>query len=210
MKLVIFSYSTLFLLFFSCGNTPQEEALRLCNKAVFLIANNPDTTKVLKAIQLLDKATDIQPDYYVAYDNKFAFQCELDLIDDAFCTLKNMERLKPESPDLKTTLGAFYEYYKKDTIRAMNKYNEANLLYKLILDTLNPDFRNYEFIITDYAFNLKLLKEDAEANQVLHDCFGNDIKDFIDTFMVKRTREEVLKWKYFTPNGIILGGDVSN
>ena len=137
MKLIILPFFISCLLFSACGTKAQEnnynKKAKQLNDSAIAMGLLGDTAKVMAAIQLLNEATNIQPDYYLAYWNKLAFQCQLGLMDDVFTTLKIMEQISPENPDLKTRLGVFYERYKKDAIQAQVKYNEAEVLPNLNL-----------------------------------------------------------------------------
>ena len=203
MKLIVNPFLICFLLLSGCCIKEQNKAKRLYNKALIMTSFNPDTARVMQALELLNKATDMQPDYYIAYDYKLLIQSQLGFTDDAFSTLKIMELLKPENPDLKTMLGAYYEYHKGDTMQAKVKYNEADLLYKSIIDDIISDSCKYESIIMGYTLNLKMLGKETEANRILYDYYGEDVKEFIEPFVIKKTKEEVLIRKYFTPDGSI-------
>ncbi len=215
MKAIIFPILIFCLLPFGCSNNPQKKAERLHKKALFITLKEPDSSKIMKALELFNQATDLQADYYIAYANKLELQRELGLFDDSFSTLKVMEQLKPENPDVKSILGAFYEYHQKDTIQAMLKYNEADLLYKSILDTFKSYSPITQNIIIHYAMNLRLLKTKYEAINVLKSFFeyrycdyGNeeqclDFKKFIYDLTEKQTREQLLVSKSFTPIGSI-------
>jgi len=207
MKLVIYSFLISCLLFSACNSKTQEhnyneKAKQLNDSAVTMSFQLSDTAKVMAAIQLLNEATNIQSDYYSAYWNKLVFQSQLGLIDDAFATLKIMEQISPKNPDLKLRLGNFYEQHKKDTIQAMSKYREADLLYKSILDTINTNSLSYQSIITSYALNLKMLGKNVEADSILYSFIQNHyyddkeeyevFKQFIETYIFKKTREEVI------------------
>jgi len=209
MKLIIYPLFISCLLFFGCNSKAQEhnyhKEATLLNDSAVTMSFWGDTAKVMEAIKLLNEATDIQPDYYSAYWNKLMFQRQLGLMDDAFATLKVMEQIRSKNPDLKTMLGTFYEQYKQDTIQAMVKYREADLLYKSILDTITPNSLSYQSIITSYALNLKMLGKNFEADSILllfiQNYYYNDkeeykvFKQFIETNIIKKTREELINLK---------------
>lgn len=206
MKLIIYTFFIFFLLFSACNSKAQEhhynERAKQLNDSAVAMSLLGDTAKVITAIELLNEATDIQPDYYLAYCNKLIFQRQLGLIDDAFSTLKAMEQLNPKNPDLKTMFGILYEQYKQDTIQAKVKYSEADLLYKSILDTINSNSLSYQSIITNYAFNLKLLGKNFEADSILYSFIQNYydenkeedkvFKQHIETYFIKKTREDLI------------------
>jgi tetratricopeptide (TPR) repeat protein len=198
-----------------CSNNPQKKAKRLHDRAIFMTCLKSDTATQMAAIQLLNKATDLQPDYFGAHANKLIFQQELGLYDDAFNTLIIMEQLKPKNPDLKSIIGAFCEYYHKDTLQAMLKYEEADLLYHSILDTIQFYSPMYKNVIIYYAMNLRLLKTTFETitmtNSFFEHCYCDDnnkqecedIKKMLETLIEKQTRDQLLVSKFFTPIGSI-------
>lgn len=147
MKLNICSFIISCLLLLGCNSKTKRDncnkQVRQLNDCAVAIGSLGDTAKIMVAIELLNKVIAMKPDFYSAYWNKLAFQYRLGLMDDAFATLKSMERINPENPDLKTMLGAFLEQNKKDSTRAMIKYKEADLLYKNILDTISPNCLSY-------------------------------------------------------------------
>jgi len=151
--------------------------------------------RMMKAIKLLDKVIDLQPNHYGAHDLKFSFQLRLGLFDDAISTLKAMEQLKPNDPDIKTMLGAFYEHHENAIIKAKIKYEEADSLFISILETTKLDSQEYESIIMGYTINLKLLGRDSLMYSVLYNYYGEEVNDW---FINQYSRDEFLVKKYFT------------
>ncbi|MDR1679191.1 MAG: hypothetical protein LBR81_05365 [Prevotellaceae bacterium] len=200
MKLIPY---ILFLFFIACNGTNTQNKAQQLNDSAVSMSLLGDTAKVTAAIELLNKATAMQSDYYVAYWNKLIFQRQLGLMDDAFSTLKIMEQLNPENPDLKTMLGSVYEKYKKDTIQAVNKYKEADLLYKSILDTLSSESISYQNMLINYAINTKLLGQENNAKTILtsiiQDSNNEDFNELIDASLVRKTRIELLESVFQCP-----------
>jgi len=209
-------YLLLIFCFFlsSCSENPQKKAKKLHDRAIFMALNDKYNSKIT-AIQLLTEATDLQPDYYAAYANKLIFQRELGLYDDAFSTLITMGQLKPKNPDLQSIIGAFYEYHNKDTLQAIIKYEEADLLYNLILDTIKFYSPMYRDIIIHYVMNLRLLKPTFETITILNSLFKNydcnydnkheyeTLKKMLSELIEKQSRDQLLISKFFTPIGSI-------
>ncbi len=209
MKLIVYSFIISCLLFFGCNSKEQEhnynKKARQLNDSAVTMSLLGDTAKIMAGIELLNKATDIKPDYYLAYWNKLVFQIKLGLMDNAIATLKVMEQISPENPDLKTMFGIFYEQNRKDTMEAMVKYKEADLLYKSILDTINTNSLSYQSIITNYALNLKMLGKNFESDSILYSFIQNYyhddkeeyriFKQFIETNIIKKTRKELINKK---------------
>ncbi len=209
MKSIICPFIISFLLFFGCSSKAREhnyhKNARQLNDSAVKIASFGDTIKIMHAIELLNEAIDIKPDYYLAYWNKLIFQRQLGLMDDAFATLKAIEEISPKNPYIKTMLGVFYEQNKKDTTEAMVKYKEADLLYKSIFDS-NTDSLSYPSMLTNYTLNLKMLGRDFEADSILYSFIQNYchdakeenrvFKEFIETNIIKKTREELINMKH--------------
>lgn len=207
MKLNICSFIISCLLLLGCNSKTKRDncnkQVRQLNDSAVAIGSLGDTTKIMVAIELLNKVIAMKPDYYLAYWNKLTFQYRLGLMDDAFATLKSMEQINPENPDLKTMIGAFLEQNKKDSIQAMTKYKEADLLYKNILDTISPNCLSYQFTMINYILNLKLLGENFDADSILYSPTQNDyygkeeiyeaFKQFAENNLMKKTREELVK-----------------
>ena len=143
MKQVI--YILTILTSISCGQTENkkeknqvdERAKELNNRAIELTMTfNNDS--ILKAIELFDQATELQPDYYLAHWNKFVFQNQLGQTSEAFETLKKLETIRPNNPDLKVTAGVLIEL-NGDSLSARRKFLQADKIYTTILDTLTSE-----------------------------------------------------------------------
>ena len=200
MKLVF--YLLALLTFISCGQTEKRKekykvdlkAQELNNRGVKLaLTLNEDS--ILKAISMLDQATKIQPDYYLAHWNKFIYQNQLGLTKDALTTLKDLEKLTPENPDWKVELGIFMEV-NGDSLKAREKYVEADRLYKSILDTLTSKTEPYQMILTNRAVNLKLLGYENEGDKILKEISSKQadttLKELFECF-VTLTRKELIE-----------------
>ena len=207
MKSLIYSFVISCLLLLSCNSKAEKDnfntQVRQLNDSAVAIGSLGDTAKIMVAIELLNKVIAMKPDYYLAYWNKLTFQYRLGLMEDAFATLKSMEQINPENPDLKTMIGAFLEQNKKDSIQAMTKYKEADLLYRNILDTISPNCLSYQSTMINYILNLKLLGENFDADSILYSPTQNDyygkeeiyeaFKQFAENNLMKKTREELVK-----------------
>ena len=86
------------LIFYSCNNDKKndkiqvnEEAMNFNNKGIQL-ASTLDNDSILKAIELFDKAIELQPDFFSAHWNKFIFLNQLGKTDAAFKTIKAIEK----------------------------------------------------------------------------------------------------------------------
>jgi tetratricopeptide (TPR) repeat protein len=194
-------YILAFIVFISCGQIDKKEGkfqidekAKQLNDSAIGLANTFDNNKILEAIKLFDQATKIQPNYYVAYWNKMVYQNQLGLANDAFETLKKLEELRPKNPDLKVTAGIFMET-NFDSIKAREKFIEAEKIYKSILDTLNSTTDTFQTILINRAVNLKFLGRENEANGILmaikQKQKDESLKEFMNSF-IKMGRKELL------------------
>jgi len=195
------------LIFHSCNNIDKkndkiqvnEEAMNFNNKGIQL-ASTFENDSILKAIELFDKAIELQPDFLSAYWNKFIFLNQLGKTDDAFKTIKAIEKLRPDNPDYKLQVGIFTEL-SGDSITARKYYIKAEKIYENILDTLtksNDELSTYQSTLMSKAINLKLLGQEREATNILKNISQNitndDYKNMVDNFIVMN-RKEIIKYK---------------
>src|SRR4051794_29319897 len=71
-------------------------SLKLESKAMELVTQLGNKDSCLKAISLLDSATDMDNDYFLAYYNKLPFLCSLREYGKAINAVNNAIRIKPE------------------------------------------------------------------------------------------------------------------
>ena len=191
------------LTLFSCGQRSKEneasiepKARELNDSAVSLYMTF-DKDNTLKAIELLDKATEIDSDYFLAHWNKYVFQNELNLKDQAFKTLKTLELLSPENPELIMASGAFHENNGVSST-AIEKYRKANNLYESIMDTINKNGIQYLMLESNRAINLIFLGQEVEGREILKELYNNEsdeaIREMIQSFLTL-SREDFLDGK---------------
>ena len=196
-------YYILFLgVFISCEKAKKENEKTEINKQAFDLNNHgakliltQNNDSILKAIELFNEAIKIQPNYYLAYWNKFTFLNKLGKTETAFETLKQLEKLKPNNPSIKVVAGIFIEQ-NKDSLEARNKFLEADKIYNNILDTLKFKNDPNQSILTNKAVNLKLLGRESEGNEILKEISNKttneNFKKNIDNF-VTMSREDIIK-----------------
>jgi tetratricopeptide (TPR) repeat protein len=204
MKIIIITLT--FLTVYSCGHTDEksntlpanEDPMTLFNKGVELVANPKRTNdSLLKAIKLFDKAAQMQPDVkYKANENKFLCQVELGLLSDAVQTQTELEKMKPNDPQMKMQAGALLEI-KGDSIKAKEKYMVAEELFKTILDTLKNK-QNME-VLNNRSINLKFLGQQKESDEVFKQALSatssETIKEMITGFN-QMTKKELINTLY--------------
>ena len=199
MKQVI--YILTILTFISCGQTENkkeknlvdERAKELNNRGIELtMTYNNDS--ILKAIDYFNQATELQPDFYLAHWNKFVYQNQLGQITEAFETLKKLETIRPNNPDLKATAGVFIEL-SGDSLTARQKFLKADQIYTSILDTLTNETDPQKMTLMNKAVNLKFLGREDEGNKILEDIKAEtkdeNLKEMFETF-IRMTRKELI------------------
>ncbi len=189
------------LTFISCGQTKNkkeknqvdERAKELNNKGIEL-AMTFNNDSILKAIELFDLAIELQPDYYLAHWNKFVYQNQLGQKSEAFETLKKLETIRPNNPDLKATAGVFIEL-SGDSLTARQKFLHADQIYTIILDTLTNKTDPHKMTLMNKAVNLKFLGREDEGNKILEDIKAEtddeNLKEMFESF-IRMTRKELI------------------
>ncbi|MEO1051150.1 MAG: hypothetical protein AAFX87_11015 [Bacteroidota bacterium] len=176
--------------------TINPEARALNDSAVALHMTF-DKENTIKAIDLLDKATEIDPDYYLAHWNKYVFLNELNMKEQAFETLKTLEKISPENPELIMASGVFYEN-NGDSLKAIEKYGKANDIYESILDTIDNNGIQYSMLQSNHAVNLILLRQEVKGRKVLKDLYSREtdeaVREMIQSFLTL-SRQDFLDGK---------------
>ncbi|WP_157698919.1 tetratricopeptide repeat protein [Bernardetia litoralis] len=196
MKYLIYIFCLLFL--FSCTNKVEEneikkEAIQLSEKALQVSQSFTNKDSLLKAITLLDKALEIEPNYSVALNNKAGFQIQVGQIDEAIDTYKRIEKIKPDNEQIKLMLGMLH-YTKGDTNLANKKYNEVNQLCQKKLDKWFNDSEEEFIIKTDKAIVLKFLNREKEANELFRSVDVNKAyPDETQRELLQETIDKIIK-----------------
>ncbi|MDB5224341.1 MAG: hypothetical protein JWN83_3008 [Chitinophagaceae bacterium] len=173
-----------FLLFIglcSCGQQPAKykanpEAVRLNNQIIPLIrfTDNPDSCR--KALLLLDSATAIDSNNFLAYDNKLMFLYGLKQYDKAILTVNELLRLRPNAHDLFMMKGNLYEII-GDTISSKSNFQKALTICNSVLDTMSTTNRDYVMLTTNKAINLIMLGDLIQANKILKNLYDTQPDD---------------------------------
>jgi tetratricopeptide (TPR) repeat protein len=190
------------LIFFSCGrienkrsdNKVDIKAKELNDKGVEL-AMSFQNDSIKRAIELFNQAIDLQPDFYLAYWNKFVFQNQLGQKSEAFETLKKLETLKPNNPELLVTTGIFIEL-RGDSSTARQKFLKADQIYTSIIDTLSQKTVTYQMTLTSKAVNMKFLGQEDEANKIFENVISQNSNSNLKEMSEKlktMTRKELME-----------------
>lgn len=176
----------------ACGGnneTPKvnEEAMQYCDSAMIL-SSTDGITSYEKAIVLLDKATELDTNYYLAYWNKLPLLTELKHYDKALIAAKKLIRANPTNPDIYVTIGTLYERL-EDTVSATKYYNNGLELYNKYLDTMTSQTPNYDMLLMNKGITLVMMGKDKEGNNLLKKIYDKqtdkDFKEMLLGFMNK-------------------------
>jgi len=186
----------------SCGQSSSKlkvapAAIELNKQAMTLVSfiDNPDSSQ--KAINLLDKATTIDTNYFLGYANKLMFYYQLHQFDKALLTNNKLIQLRPTAHDLYLRSGMLYTQL-GDTTNAKTYFTKGLTICNSVLDTMTKANRDYVMLITNQAIALIMLGDTPKANkilQVLYDNqpdypdFDNDEKKYIQSLMNKSRKE---------------------
>jgi len=194
-----FTFLLLFSGLFSCGQTISKHTTnpyaKKLNDSAMREASHMNDSGYQKTILLLDQATTIDSNYFMAYWNKLIFQSQLKQYDKAIVTAKNLIRIKPMAPDLYLTCGGLYERI-SDTLSAKDAFQKALSLYNNLLDTMSVGNRYYDMLFMNKAVDLIMLGEPIKGNELLKQLYDRQTdeayKELTLSFMNK-SRDELLK-----------------
>ena len=195
-------FSIIIFLFalYSCEGTStspkhkiNQQAKKLNDSAVYLAINSKDYST---AISLLDKATNIDSNYFIAYNNKFSF---LGLqkpsnTDKILETLIRLNKIRPEFPDFYLYISIIY--IKRNDTGASQKYLvDAISHYDKYLDTMHKTNAAYELLLINKAFSLILLGKEAKGHDILKQAYDSQIDTFYKEMMapfLHKSRKEIV------------------
>jgi tetratricopeptide (TPR) repeat protein len=171
----------------------DARAIQLNDSAIhYLEYGNTDSAQ--KALIFLNRATEIDTNYFLAYYHKLGVQTFLKQYGEAIITVKRLVRLRPNNPDLWFTGGYIYEV-SGDAASARGYYQKASVLYQHYTDTIKPADLSYFTTTMNAGINLVLLGQEDKGNQVLKKLYDRqkDIlyQETIAPYMNK-TREEII------------------
>jgi tetratricopeptide (TPR) repeat protein len=181
---------------FSIGQTTSKHrinalAKKLNDSAIELTFTMNDSD-YQKAILLLDQATAVDSNYFLAYWNKLVFQLQLKQYDKAIVTSKNLIRIRTTAPDLHLTFGVLYERV-RDSLSAEKEFQEALSLYDKFLDTMSLKNKDYDMLSVNKAVDLIMLGEQMKGNEFLKQLYDrqadDSLKGLILSFMNKNKKD---------------------
>ncbi len=198
MKITKHIYIIPILLLLACGENNEttninNEAIQYCDSAMALSITE-GVVGYERAIKMLDKATEIDTNYYLAYWNKLPLLTELKQYDKALIAAKHLIRANPTNPDIYVTTGALYHRL-GDTISAGRYYYNGMELYDKYLDTMNARNNSYDMLLMNKGITLVMLGKNKAGNNVLKSIYDRqtdkDFKEMLLGFMNK-SKEEIM------------------
>lgn len=182
-------------------NNIDEEAVELNKEAQDLVINGGSSKdSILEAIELYNKAIQIQPDYYAAYWNKYTALDRLGKHKEGLKTLMDLEKAGIKNPlqeaYLKSIIGVLIER-QGDSINAQKKYKQADNIYRQDLDTLSKNNPDYWLRQGQRALNLQLLNDSQKVDNLLSKMKAEITdSDLVHKAMIQdiatRTRKEII------------------
>ena len=179
-----------------CGHKPDSAVIVLNNQAVNAYtnhSNSPDSVK--KAMTLLDRAIEKDPDYQLAYANKAEYLKNQGDIAQALETLNAYLKRNPTEPYTLLGAGIFYEKLgnKKE---AMDYYKraEANFkrLYEKDHDSVHEINRYAAIRLIEGPEKAKALYE-AERDRLASDEERRKVNDALVMLILETPREQLIK-----------------
>lgn len=180
MKIIRTSIFILVLGLISCGQDKGNTASRTkidprakaLNDSAAAQAMHFEEESSLRAIQLLNQAIQIDSNYYTAYWNKLGLHTRLKQYDEALVVARHLVRLRPNSPEIHGGIGMLYEMT-GDSVSSIKHFNQADVLYDQVLDTMRSGSLNYDMTLMNKGLNLIMIGKQQEGNKLLKQLYQN-------------------------------------
>lgn len=179
-----------------CGHKPDSTVIVLNNQAVNVYthwSNSPDSVK--KAITLLDRAIERDPDYQLAYANKAEYLKDQGDLTQALETLNAYLKRNPTEPYTLLGAGMFYEkmgnkkeamdYYKRAEENFSRRYKEDH-------DSAHEINRYLAITLMEGPKKAKALYE-AERNSLASTEERRKVNDVFVNYIIETPREQLVK-----------------
>jgi tetratricopeptide (TPR) repeat protein len=161
----------------------DKEVIELNNRAIELMISNPDS-----ALIILDKATEIDETYYVAYSNKVNIYISNGNFDQAIHSAKKEVHAKPDLAEAVTMLGMLYDYTGQID-KAGEQYDKAIDLYNNRLTTSD---KHKQANRLNRAHTLLLLGKGAEGQNEIQQLLKENPDDFAIQMLVDFDKDKYL------------------
>jgi tetratricopeptide (TPR) repeat protein len=167
---------------------------QLNDSAVTLTMKSFDSLSYVKAIELLDHATQLDSNSVSSYWNKLAFQSQIKQHDKALGTVKELIRLRPNTPDFYVTAGVLYEQL-GDTITSEKYFRKGLSHFDNLLDTMSIRNTNYSMLRINKAVTLVLSGEEKKGQELLQLYYKEEDSLYREAMkpFIGKSRQEILE-----------------
>jgi tetratricopeptide (TPR) repeat protein len=167
----------IFSVFTGCTSKAQVDPIaRRLNDSAVNLAITGDYDKLLKAIDLFNRAIRIDSNYFLPYWNKMTFQTDLKQYSQAIITGRQIIKMRPKSVPYKMALGEAYDRF-GDSINSKKLYNEALWMINGQLDTMGRSNVHYSVGLEDKAFLLILLDQAKDGHKILNELYNSETNE---------------------------------
>ena len=168
------------------------QAKQLTDSANAIFKNTLDP---LKALPLLNKATELDSTYLPALVTKLNFEMVSNMPDKAILTAMTLIRIKPGVSEYYSSIGFIYEKM-KDTISSKKYFMHAVGCYNKKLEGMSNTNKNYDWILFNKATNMILAGDEQSANYILKELYNRtqevSFKETVKSVMNK-SRQQILE-----------------
>jgi tetratricopeptide (TPR) repeat protein len=150
-----------------------------------------------KAIDLLNKATQIDSNYFIAFSNKIAAQSYLKRYQDALITAKELLRLAPNNATVKYHVAGIF-YKTGDTTRARAYCQEYLNYCDKKLDTMSVKNRHYKDIQLEKGLVLIFLDQQQKGREIFKTLYEKETDDSMkDMYLLymRATKTDIVEGK---------------
>jgi tetratricopeptide (TPR) repeat protein len=155
-------------------------ALKWNAAAMELVRFLDDKDSSRKALDLLDRATDIDSSYFDAHFNKVMFACSLGEYGVALSAVHNAIRLKPEAHDLFLISGVLQRRV-GDTVGSRNSFVKSLSICSSALDTMHATNGDYLMMKGNRILLYTMLNRKDSANYFLNEL--EEVDKSSETFL---------------------------
>ena len=192
MKIIILALS---LNLFACKqqHINNPEAIKY-NKAAMELYSKSGGKNAKGAMELLDKAINVDSGYFWAYYNKRMLELQLKQYNDAITTGKEMIKRWPNNADNYGIVGTTYEMM-NDSLLGRQYLKQALTKYDKILDSMRIKDDKYKYIAMTKGITLIMLGQDKQGNQFLKELYEKESDTLYKQEYLKyigKTRKQIL------------------
>jgi len=182
----------------ACQNKPNKQALELLQQAnsIGLKSNYTNLKDLDNGLRLINKAIELDNEYFDAYSLKTTFLTAQKDIDELILNNEKIIELRPDQPVFLIQRGFFFDI-KGDKFKAGKNYEKGLLKYEELLKTkLNYDFELRMAYLTALETNGDFKKAELEMERMFQDFPDNEILKVYKAEYKFKTKEELIQfWK---------------